>query len=132
VNIFRNGRIICVNCECFSQFLTAKVKNGAFVLSVPKFPATISVNYLGYTPAEAVVNDSIPVTVSLVENTDFLDEVVVVGYGTQRRKELTGAIAGDALPLVNQLRQRAGLDALTTLTQAGLENEWYLELFFSF
>jgi hypothetical protein len=38
--------------------------------------------------------------------------------------------ANEALPLVNQLRQRAGLDDLTVLTQAGLENEWYLELFF--
>jgi hypothetical protein len=38
--------------------------------------------------------------------------------------------AADALPLVNQLRQRAGLNALTSLTRADLENEWYLELFF--
>jgi hypothetical protein len=36
----------------------------------------------------------------------------------------------EALTLVNQLRQRAGISALTTLTQANLENEWYLELFF--
>jgi hypothetical protein len=36
----------------------------------------------------------------------------------------------EALTLVNQLRQRAGVTALTTLTQAALENEWYLELFF--
>jgi hypothetical protein len=38
--------------------------------------------------------------------------------------------ASEAVSLVNQLRARAGLDALTVLTQADLEKEWYLELFF--
>jgi hypothetical protein len=38
--------------------------------------------------------------------------------------------ASEALAPVNQLRQRAGLSNLSALTQAALENEWYLELFF--
>lgn len=38
--------------------------------------------------------------------------------------------AGDAVKPVNELRQRAGLNTLSTLTQASLEEEWYLELFF--
>jgi hypothetical protein len=38
--------------------------------------------------------------------------------------------ASAALAPVNQLRQRAGLSALSSLTQESLENEWYLELFF--
>ncbi|MFV0469128.1 MAG: RagB/SusD family nutrient uptake outer membrane protein [Dysgonomonas sp.] len=36
----------------------------------------------------------------------------------------------EATPLINELRQRAGLNTYTTITQDNLENEWYLELFF--
>jgi TonB-linked SusC/RagA family outer membrane protein len=68
-------------------------ENGLFTIPAQSFPVIVSVNYLGYKPVEVVVEDSIPVTVPLIVNADFLETVVVVGYGTQRRKELTGAIA---------------------------------------
>lgn len=67
---------------------------GSFDIQVKQLPVTLSVSYLGYITKEVRVSDaSVPLTVSLSVNTDLLNEVVVVGYGTQRRKELTGAIA---------------------------------------
>lgn len=57
------------------------------------FPVTIVIQFLGYKPQEAVIkkpNESIKI--SLEEDVTDLSEVVVVGYGTQRRKELTGAV----------------------------------------
>ncbi|MDR2801726.1 MAG: carboxypeptidase-like regulatory domain-containing protein, partial [Prevotellaceae bacterium] len=57
-------------------------------------PLTLSISLLGYYTQEAVVTSAgESVTVLLVENVSYLNEVVVVGYGTQRRKELTGAVA---------------------------------------
>ena len=68
--------------------------DGAFILSVASLPVIVSVHYLGYKPTEIwVSNASNPLTVNLQENIDLLTEVVVIGYGTQRRKELTGSIA---------------------------------------
>jgi TonB-dependent SusC/RagA subfamily outer membrane receptor len=67
--------------------------NGDFTLNVKGLPATISVDYLGYKAQEVdVYGNTAPVIVLLVENTNFLNEVVVVGYGTQKRRELTGAV----------------------------------------
>jgi TonB-linked SusC/RagA family outer membrane protein len=67
---------------------------GTFNIQVQYFPVTLSISYLGYITKEITVGDaSVPLTVSLSENTNQLNEIIVVGYGTQRRKELTGAIA---------------------------------------
>jgi TonB-linked SusC/RagA family outer membrane protein len=69
--------------------------DGNFVLHTDApLPVTLSVNLLGYVPQEVVViGAGKSITVLLVENVSYLNEVVVVGYGTQRRQELTGAIS---------------------------------------
>jgi TonB-linked SusC/RagA family outer membrane protein len=73
---------------------TVADENGFFSIHSQSLPVTISVSYLGYKTAEIVVKESSrPVTIVLAENAGFLEEVVVIGYGTQRRKELTGSVA---------------------------------------
>ena len=68
--------------------------DGNFVLEVKELPTTLQVNFIGYREQQIDVYDnSEPVVIVLNEATDVLQEVVVVGYGTQKRKELTGAIA---------------------------------------
>jgi TonB-linked SusC/RagA family outer membrane protein len=68
---------------------------GNFVLHTDApLPVTLSISLLGYVAQEVVVTDAGErLTVLLAENVSYLNEVVVVGYGTQRRKELTGAIS---------------------------------------
>jgi TonB-linked SusC/RagA family outer membrane protein len=67
--------------------------DGNFSLTVKSVPATLSIDYLGYKNQEVDVYESTePIIVLLRENVNFLNEVVVVGYGTQKRKELTGAV----------------------------------------
>ncbi|MGV3685664.1 MAG: SusC/RagA family TonB-linked outer membrane protein [Daejeonella sp.] len=56
-----------------------------------KFPYTIIVSYIGYKTKEVVVDGS-PVEVSLEESINQLGEIIVVGYGTQERKNLVGSI----------------------------------------
>ena len=68
--------------------------NGRFALNVKSTPASVSVNSIGYKSVKLLVNEgSEPVTIYLSEDLQVLSEVVVVGYGTQKRRELTGSIA---------------------------------------
>lgn len=67
--------------------------NGAFSLSVPNDATTIVVSSVGFTTQEMDVAGKTSVEVSLVVNSTSLGEVVIIGYGTTRRKDLTGAIA---------------------------------------
>ncbi|GHT49471.1 SusC/RagA family TonB-linked outer membrane protein [Bacteroidia bacterium] len=55
--------------------------------------ATITVAYLGYTTQDVSVDGRTSINVTLVEGTSTLDEVVVVGYGVQRKRDLTGSIS---------------------------------------
>lgn len=57
-----------------------------------KFPYTLVVSYIGYQTKEIVVNGS-PVIVKLTENIQELDELIVVGYGTQKRQNLVGSVS---------------------------------------
>ncbi len=56
-------------------------------------PLTLRVEYVGYRPLDVDVYDfEEPVEIALIDNSNRLDEVVVVGYGVQKRKALTGAV----------------------------------------
>lgn len=55
--------------------------------------ATLVVSYIGYTTSEIVVGNKTDLAISLKEDSEMLDEVVVVGYGTMKKKDLTGAVA---------------------------------------
>jgi TonB-linked SusC/RagA family outer membrane protein len=72
----------------------ASSADGSFSIAVKSLPATILIDYLGYKKQEVDVYDAAePLTVLLREDRNVLDEVVVVGYGTQTRRELTSAIS---------------------------------------
>ncbi len=69
--------------------------DGSFSLEASgKLPVTLDIAFIGYKTQELDVYETDgPIYIELVENYNFLNEVVVVGYGTQKRKELTGAIS---------------------------------------
>lgn len=66
---------------------------GVFTLTVPESGAVLVFTYVGITPQEIAVGDQSVMNVTLELNVGKLNEVVVVGYGTQRRKEVTSAVA---------------------------------------
>lgn len=73
--------------------------DGNFTLEVPENGQLI-VSYVGFQTLELSVDEKSSVDVVLKEDSEMLDEVVVVGYGTMKKKDLTGAVAaikGDAL-----------------------------------
>src|SRR5690606_8029668 len=67
--------------------------DGAFTLSVPP-DATLIVSYIGYKSLEIQVGGRADVgAITLFLDTQQLEEVVVIGYGTQRKVDLTGSVA---------------------------------------
>lgn len=65
--------------------------DGIFNLSNVKKGATLVFNYLGKKPKEVVVTLA-TIEISLEDAAETLEEIVVIGYGTQRKKEVTGAV----------------------------------------
>lgn len=72
--------------------LTTTAEDGAFSLVAPSDRVVLVFTYVGYASKELTVNTGTPVTVQLQEDAKDLGEVVVVGYGTQRKTDLTGAV----------------------------------------
>ncbi len=66
--------------------------SGSFSITVPD-NAVLVISYVGYVEQEISVSGRTEISVSLVASTAKLDEVVVIGYGTANRRDLTGSIA---------------------------------------
>lgn len=66
--------------------------DGNFILSVP-VDGVLQVSYIGYKTTEVKVNGQSSLKVTLMEDTEMLDEVVVVGYGIQKKASVTGSVA---------------------------------------
>jgi TonB-dependent starch-binding outer membrane protein SusC len=65
--------------------------NGGFRIEAAN-NSTLVFSFVGYTPVEAVVSGNQDINISLKVNDSILDEVVVVGYGSVNKKEVTGAV----------------------------------------
>lgn len=66
--------------------------DGDYVLVVPNADAVIEISCIGYA-TQTFKASEVPATVFLQEDTDFLDEVVVIGYGTVKKSDLTGSVS---------------------------------------
>lgn len=66
---------------------------GNFSLAVPDANGTLIFSFIGYTPQEVAINNKSTFNVSLRPDAKALEEVVVVGYGTQKKSVVTGAIS---------------------------------------
>ncbi|MCX2739988.1 SusC/RagA family TonB-linked outer membrane protein [Pontibacter anaerobius] len=66
---------------------------GNFSLAVPDGNGTLVFSFIGYTSKEVTINNQSTFSVSLAPDTKALEEVVVVGYGTQKKSVVTGAIS---------------------------------------
>lgn len=77
--------------------------DGKFTVKAKKGDV-LQFRYVGYEPSEVKVGDNNVINVMLQENENNLDEVVVVGYGTQKRKLVTGStfqVSGDQIAQMN-------------------------------
>lgn len=68
-------------------------ENGNFSLPVPSSQSVLVVEYTGYLPQEIRLKNQTQVQITLTRQNLSLDSVVVIGYGTARKSDLTGAVA---------------------------------------
>jgi len=66
---------------------------GNYSITVPGADAVLVFSYIGYHDQEIVVSNQTSIEVALAEDVQALDEVVVIGYGTVKKDDLTGAVA---------------------------------------
>ncbi len=66
--------------------------SGNYTINVPGPEAVLTFSFISYTPQRITVGNQTTIDVVLVLETSALNEVVVVGYGTQRKKDVTGAV----------------------------------------
>lgn len=72
--------------------------------------ATLTISYIGYTSQSVSVSGTSSIHIQLAEDTQHLEEIVVVGYGVQKRESLTGAL------------QTLSNDKLTNITTPSVQN----------
>lgn len=96
--------------------------DGKFALSAP-IHATLVVSYIGFLSKEVIIRNSAPLSIQLIEDSQNLDEIVVVGYGRQKKVNLTGAVASvsqdkiDSRPITSISSGLQGLLSGVTIVQ---------------
>lgn len=106
--------------------------DGNFSIAVANENATLVISYIGFATQEIAINGRDNISVNLAEDAAGLDEVVVVGFGTQKKVNLTGSVAtvdGETLtkrPITNAASmlqgQVAGLRIIQDTGEPGNEN----------
>ncbi|MCJ8164061.1 TonB-dependent receptor [Pontibacter sp. E15-1] len=90
---------------------TATGVDGSFSLDVPEQAGTLVFSFIGFTTVEKAFTGPGVVNVTMADDTKALQEVVVVGYGTQKREDVTGAISSISAAQIEKT-------PVTTLDQA--------------
>jgi hypothetical protein len=67
--------------------------NGKYSIETSKQDSVLQFSFIGYISEEIVIQDRTNIDVSLIPDVVPLDQVVVVGYGTQTKREITGAVS---------------------------------------
>lgn len=72
---------------------TSTGSDGSYVINIPAGGGSLDFSYIGYKPTEEVIGSRTRVDVNLSEENETLNAVVVIGYGTATKKEITGSVA---------------------------------------
>lgn len=109
--------------------------DGNFNIAIPIEGCTVEITYVGYKKYEAYITDQGLISVKLVPDDRILEEVVIVGAGTQKKVSVTGAITsvkGNALrvpssSLTNNLSGKlSGIISMTNSGEPGSSSEFYI------
>ncbi len=93
--------------------VSVKIKNGtqstltnaegSFTITVPSSESVISISHVGFGIWEQKAGSATTLTIALSETTNDLDDVIVIGYGTQKRSHLTGSVGTLSMKAVEDL-----------------------------
>ena len=96
--------------------------DGSFQLNVSSGKARLAITYIGHEPSEVAVNNKTELSIVLRSQNENLQDVVVIGYGSVKRKDVTGAVAGinqkdiKSRPVTNALEAMQGKVAGVDIT----------------
>jgi len=100
--------------------------DGNYTITVTDENSVLQFSFIGYAPQEVKVGTKSAINISLQEDSEILDEVVVVAYGTQKKVNLTGAVSSvgnkdlTVAPVSNTTHALAGrLPGLTVIQKSG-------------
>lgn len=103
--------------------------SGNYTLTVPDDAKSLKFSYIGYNSETVAINGKTEINVQLIENIEGLNEIVVVGYGVQKKSDVTGAVISiDAdkfadSPETNILQSLQGSMAGLRITVSGTDAE---------
>ncbi len=110
--------------------------SGNYTIHVPNENAVLVYSFIGYLPETRSVNGQTRIDISLKPDIQSLEEIVVIGYGTQKRIDLTGSVSsipGERLeekPVTNVLNaiqgSVAGVNIVQSSTAPGSEADFYI------
>ncbi len=75
-----------------SSVRTQSSDDGSFSIDVPGSVTALIISYVGHSDKEVAIGNSSVINVNLVPSAESLQDVVVIGYGTRRKSDLTGAV----------------------------------------
>src|SRR5690554_584746 len=75
--------------------------DGNFLLQAPA-NGVLEISYIGYQPQEISINNQTVINIILQEDTELLDELVVIGYGTVRKDDATGSVVAVDATSINR------------------------------
>lgn len=90
----------------------------------PRSEVILNVSYVGYVPQEIRVRSEAPLTITLQEDSQLLSDIVVIGYGTEKKKNISGAVSNISneeltrVPTENMQRALQGKVAGVQITSA--------------
>jgi len=100
--------------------------NGKYSVNVPSSTSTISFSFIGYVTKEIIAGNSSVIDVTLETEATALNEVVVVGYGSVKKRDITGSVASiggpqiASIPVANAAQALKGkLPGVTVVSQDG-------------
>src|SRR5215831_850830 len=89
---------------------TTTKADGSFSIQAPA-NGTLEVGYIGFFSQDVAINGSKNLTIRLVADVQSLQQVVVIGYGTQKKRDLTGAVSSISAATISKM-------PVTTVDQA--------------
>lgn len=86
---------------------------GNYTLTAPTGTGTLVFSYIGFQPQEVPINNRSTINVTLAADASSLDEVVVIGYGTAKRQDITGAVTSMSAKELEKIPVSSVAEAMT-------------------
>ena len=94
--------------------------DGKFTINLTSTPSTLVISYLGYVTQEVLITSQTNITIVLESDQESLDEVVIIGYGSVDKKDVTGAITS-IKPTTVAAQQSNGIEDVIKGRAAGVQ-----------